>query len=78
MKTGKEIEQEYSQQFADNKPEITPMHELIDMAMQEAIEEQNYKTRYECCQTVLRYKDKSDDVISRVDLANSCLTVKAT
>jgi len=46
MKTGKEIEQEYSQQFADMKPEITPMHELIDRAIQEAVDEQDKITRH--------------------------------
>jgi len=40
MKTGKEIEQEYSQQFADGIKELTPLSDYIDKAMQEAIKEQ--------------------------------------
>ena len=48
MKTGKEIEAEYSQQFAGKINDLIPLDEMIDIAMCEAIVEQDKLTREAC------------------------------
>jgi len=77
MKTGKEIELEYSKQFEARVPELTPMSELIDRAIREAIVEQDKITRHACAEAIAVVDDNEDNDVVLGNAIRACMNVKA-